>query len=46
MNVNIYLFILNNQIEKIKYKFYFKKKFKIKNNNKFLICKCEHMFFI
>ena len=26
MNVNIYLFILNNQIEKIKYKFYFKKK--------------------
>ena len=27
MNVNLYLFILNNQIEKIKYKFYFKKNF-------------------
>ena len=26
MNVNIYLFISNNQIEKIKYKFYYKKK--------------------
>ena len=27
MNVNIYLFISNNQIEKIKYKFYYKKNF-------------------
>ena len=47
MNVNIYLFISNNQIEKIKYKFYYKKKFfEIKNNINCLICKCEHMFFI
>ena len=45
MNENIYLFISNNQIEKIKYKFYNKNFFfEIKNNINCLICKCEHIY--